>query len=74
MSRPFKTGDTVKLKPEILKHHRCPVGRQNHDQADIRGIAGNHGEVWLDQDLHGCQYWNQEDLILVKAVDDKKPR
>ena len=71
MNRPFKRGDTVGLKPEVLKTHNCPDGRQDHKQADIRGVSGPYGEVWLDQDLHGCQYWNQSDLILIKAVEDK---
>lgn len=72
--RPFQKGDTVKVKPERLKHHKCPEGRHDNHQADIRAVlrpAHNTGEVWLDQDLHGCLYWNQEDLILVKAVEDK---
>lgn len=74
--RPFQKGDTVKLKPGTLAkyHHECPDGRQDNHQADIRAMlrpGENTGEVWLDQDLHGCMYWNQEDLELVNAVDDK---
>lgn len=62
----FKTGDTVRLKPDVLEcWEGCPEGREDNHQAVIRAVYGNHGEVWLDQDLRGCKYWNQSDLELV---------
>lgn len=73
-NRVFKKGDTVGLKASVRKTHTCPEGRENNDTADIRATYGNNGECWLDHDLHGCKYWNQEDLILIKAVEDKAPQ
>lgn len=76
MERGFKRGDTVGLRPEVREKTECPPGRHDNAEADIRDISRSdaRGEVWLDQDLHGRQYWNQSDLVLIKAVEDKKPR
>jgi hypothetical protein len=49
----------------------CPEnGRDDNNTAQVRACYGDHGECWLDQDLHGVKYWNQEDLILIKAADE----
>ena len=70
--RIFKKGDIVGLKAHIREQMRgiIPEGREDNSEAQIRAVYGSHGEVWLDQDLHGMKYWNQEDLILIKAVDE----
>jgi hypothetical protein len=63
----LKKGDTVQLKPDVLASwDGCPDGREDNHQANIRACYGKDGEVWLDQDLRGCKYWNQADLELVK--------
>lgn len=67
-SRILVKGDTVRLKPGTHAHlnHVCPEGRDDNHTAQIRACYGDDGECWLDQDLHGCKYWNQSDLELVE--------
>ncbi len=63
----FAVGTTVKLKSGVT--HACPAGRQNNQTAKISALlekAYGIGAVSLDRDLRGCQYWNVEDLEVVK--------
>jgi hypothetical protein len=47
--------------------HDTPPGRKHHHTAHVRAVAGgDHGEVWLDQQLGGSVYWNQSDLELIE--------
>lgn len=66
--REFKRGDLVGLSSRI-KNHTCPIGREDNKEAHIGAVFGKDGECWLTEDLHGCKYWNQDDLVLIKAVD-----
>ena len=67
--REFQKGDTVTLRAEVLAQHATPD--RPHTEAEIRAVMGQHGEVWLDHDLYGKRYWNQSDLVLIKAADEK---
>lgn len=42
----------------------CPEGREDNTTARIRNYCPEIGEgaVMLDRDLHGCLYWNVEEL------------
>lgn len=59
--RPLKTHDIVKVKRSVsgLDNDRAT--------AQVRGVASftGKGEVWLDHNLHGKMYWNQDQLELV---------
>ena len=58
----FKEGDTVKLSLSV-KNHECPEGRDDNSTAVIRATYGEDGRCChLDQDLHGCRFWNMDDL------------
>lgn len=61
----FKAGDTVKLNPSV-KNHTCPEGRDDNATAVIKITYGDDGRCCkLVADLHGCQYWNMDNLLLV---------
>jgi hypothetical protein len=59
----FKEGDVVKLSPSV-KNHKCPEGRDDNATAVVDSLmTGTYkGGVHLDRDLHGCRYWNMDDL------------
>lgn len=61
----IQVGQTVKLKPSVV--HACPEGRKDNDTAVVRGSLEPkiRGGVVMDRDLHGCLYWNVDDLELV---------
>ena len=61
---PFAPGDSVGLTKSARRSHRCPEGRKNNRTATILNfLSDTKGGVFLDRDLHGCRYWNIEDLI-----------
>jgi hypothetical protein len=60
----FSVGDTVALTPSARRSHKCPKGRRNNTTATIRAFMSEFkGGVFLDRDLHGCRYWNIEDMV-----------
>lgn len=62
----IKPGDTVKLSP-LVKNHTCPEGRDDNDTATVSTTYGVGGRsVQLNEDLHGCKYWNMDDLDLAE--------
>ena len=62
----IKVGTEVMLKPTV-KFHTCPEGRENYQTAKVTALLENGG-LYLSRDLHGCRYWNEED---VDATDKK---
>lgn len=59
--RPLQKDDIVKVKQSV-------TGIEGDLQtAQVRGVASitGRGEVWLDHNLHGKMYWNQDQLELV---------
>ena len=60
-----QVGSKVTLKPTVI--HSCPEGRENNMIATVR-YAGENGEVFLQEDLQGCNWWNIEDLLV--ALED----
>lgn len=57
-------GDTVKLKSGT--GHRCPEGRDNHRTATVRArLTDVEGGLYMDRDLRGCRYWNEQDVVRV---------
>lgn len=61
----FKEGDVVKLSPSV-KHHECPEGRDDNATAVIASTYGEDGRCCqMVDDLHGCKYWNMDDLLPV---------
>lgn len=60
-------GFKVILNKDKVKNHTCPKGRENNKHARIKNYLPEYGEgaVVLDRDLHGCLYWNIEDLIII---------
>ena len=64
--RDFKVGDDVRLNPKA----ESPLGKR---VATIETLLTNvEGGVFLNQELNGCRYWNVDDLILVKSVEEKE--
>jgi len=65
----IQVGQTVKLKPGVV--HACPEGRKDNGTAVVRASLEPkvHGGVYMDRDLHGCRYWNVDDLELVDDDD-----
>jgi hypothetical protein len=62
----MKDGTKVKLSAAAKRTQRCPEGREDNSTATIQTHmpAYGPGAVMLDRDLHGCRYWNEEDLVL----------
>lgn len=61
----IKVGSTVKLKPSVK--HDCPKGREDNNSAKVLSFLDDiEGGVYLDRDLHGCKYWNVQELELLK--------
>lgn len=61
----MKVGDKVSLRVQVRVRQRCPEGRENNRTARIQSfLSGIEGGVFLDRDLHGCRFWNVEDLKL----------
>jgi hypothetical protein len=62
----MKIGTRVKLSAAAKRTQRCPAGREDNSTAHIQASLPSYGEgaVMLDRDLHGCKYWNTEDLVL----------
>lgn len=60
----LKKGDCVCLKAKIkATTFSCPEGRDNNKVSKIRNFLSDiEGGVFLERDLHGCRYWNIEDL------------
>jgi hypothetical protein len=64
--KPIAVGHVVRLKQGVKCS--CPDGRENNRSAVIRGLLTDiKGGVFLDRDLHGCRYWNINDLQLVRG-------
>lgn len=55
----MKEFDEVRLKSGVT--HSCPEGREDNDTAIISYVS-DEGEVRTYRDLHGCKWWNVEDL------------
>jgi hypothetical protein len=53
-------GKTVRLKKP--KSWRCPEGRENNKTAIVRSAFEDYGGLLMERDLHGCRYWNVEDV------------
>lgn len=63
----LEVGDTVKLKPGT-RIGKIPEGRGDHATAKVKTLLKDTpGGVVLDRDLGGMIYWNETDLIFVKA-------
>ena len=65
-------GDLVSVKGSSAVASRgCPPERDNNSKARVAVLMGDDcpGGVYLEQDLHGCRYWNADDL---KVVERKK--
>lgn len=56
--------DEVKLKEGVT--HSCPEGRTDNETSIVLVVFGD-GEVKLSRDLHGCMWWNVNDLELVTS-------
>jgi hypothetical protein len=69
--RVFKRGDTVGLKASVRAIWTNPEDKPDNLTADVRAVYGQSGEVWLDQPLCGSVYWDQNDLVLIHAIEDK---
>ena len=63
----IKAGQTVRLKPEVVR--ACPEGREDNNTAVVRASLEpeTRGGVMMERDLHGCQFWNENDLELVNV-------
>lgn len=58
-------GATVKLKSSV--NHACPEGRENNATATVEvHLSDVDGGLKMDRDLHGCSYWNDEDVEVVE--------
>lgn len=71
--QPIKAGDTIRLKRSVK--HRCPDDRTNNTTAvvqcrlDDRQDAGAiKGGLCTVEDLRGCRYWNEEDVVVIKRA------
>lgn len=58
----IKVGSKVKLKRGHWGIKACPAGRKNNKTSKVCSILKIG--VYLEDDLHGCRYWNQADLEL----------
>lgn len=70
----LKVGYVVSVRGSTAVASRaCPEGRENHSKARIAALLDPHypGGVYLDRDLHGCRYWNAEDLKVVSKTPAK---
>lgn len=56
----------MRLKAGVV--FNCPEGRENNTRAKVKCLMPDFakGALRLDRDLRGCQYWNEEDLVIVK--------
>jgi len=57
-------GMVVMLKPGVT--NLCPAGRDDNVIAEVQATLDNGG-LFLKEDLHGCRYWNVEDVVVVNA-------
>lgn len=66
--RGIKKGSVVAARgSSAVWSKSCPEGRENNSKAKVAAVLDDcPGGVFLDRDLHGCRYWNAEDLKLVK--------
>lgn len=55
----------VKLKAE-RQPHTCPEGREDNATATVLAILSD-GRLHLSQDLHGCRWWNIDDVELAEV-------
>ena len=64
----FRVGDAVKLRKSVKKYHKCPEGREDNKTAVIDTFLPDmaSGALRTVEDLEGCQYWNVDDVVLVK--------
>ena len=65
--RGFMYGDTVKLSAAARRTQTCPEGREDNRTAKVRNRCPSigPGAMMLERDLHGCQFWNVQDLVRV---------
>lgn len=63
----IQAGQTVKLKHGVV--HNCPEGRADNATAVVRGLIEHEvsAGAMMDRDLHGCLFWNVNDLELVES-------
>jgi len=64
----LRVGDIVSVKgSSAVASKGCPSDRDNNSKARVAVLLSDcPGGVYLSEDLHGCRYWNAEDLKLVK--------
>ncbi|MGN5048837.1 hypothetical protein ACTG16_23330 [Aeromonas sp. 23P] len=53
----------VKLKASVKQTHCCPEGREDNSTAEVLAVLGE-GRLHLSRDLHGCRWWNINDVEL----------
>ena len=65
-----KAGDRVRLKSAVDRGADCPEGRENNATAIVQARMDDYSEgaLVLREDLRGCRYWNEEDVVVVKRA------
>lgn len=63
----IQAGQTVKLKQGVV--HACPEGRADNATAVVSHSLEPDckGGFMMKSDLHGCLYWNEQELELVEV-------
>ncbi|EKP0311698.1 hypothetical protein ACTG16_23320 [Aeromonas sp. 23P] len=51
----------VKLKASVQESHQCPEGREDNSTAEVLAVL-DEGRLHLASDLHGCRWWNIDDV------------
>lgn len=59
----------VSLKASVKKHHSCPAGREDNATATVLTVLDD-GRLHLYRDLHGCRWWNINDVELACITTD----
>lgn len=66
--RPIQPGDEIALQKGVI--FRCPPGRQNNRTAVVQRRMDEYapGALYLTGDLHGCRYWNEDSVRVVRRA------
>ena len=62
-----RQGSLIRLKKSVVRNHRCPPNRINNTKAVVQALLSDiPGGFMTAEDLRGCRYWNEEDVVVIK--------
>lgn len=63
----LEIGTLVRLRPEARLGWTCPEGRDDNDTAPVKALCED-GVIFTACDLHGCRFWNADDLEVAECT------